>query len=208
MSTVKPGRRHKLLLYSRMMDRVCGIALISGLFVAAWLAGIHFGYLPHLTPLAKWLSYGGAIILFAIGLFALLARNMAYVQARPDHLRVVTPFLRLKISYQRIKTIRSGEMAYLFPRGGTNWGTRSFLDPFYAKTAVITELSSLPLSRKALRLFLAPQMFIPRTNSMVFLVSNWMAFSTEIESRRGNRRSSPSTQKHSGFGLLKDISRK
>jgi hypothetical protein len=56
------------------------------------------------------------------------------------------------------------------------------LDPFYGRTAVVVELSDYPMNPRIMRFFLAPQMFSPRSKGLVFLVPDWMAFSTELDS--------------------------
>lgn len=208
MSAPKPGRKHRMLLYYRTMDRVWGVSLFAGLFITGWLAAVWFQYLAPLPPLPKVFAIGGACILFAFTVFALIARQMGSIQARQDHIRIVTPFLRLKIGYKRIKAVRPAVFGALYPPQSTSWGTRHFLEPFYPKTALIIELSSLPMSRAFLKLFLAPQMFQDKTNNLIFLVDDWMALSTEIESRRHSSKQTYTTQKPGGFGLLRDIPKK
>jgi hypothetical protein len=208
MTAEKPGRRHRLLLYYRTMDRVWGVSLFGGLFIVGWLTAAWFGWLAPLAPIPNVIAIGGAVLLIGFSLFALLARGMSYVQAQSNHIRVVTPFLRLKIGYSRIKSIRPAQFASLFPPTSTSWGTRHFLEPFYAKTALIIDLNSLPVSRGFLRLFLASQMFLPKTNSLVILVKDWMVLSTEMESRKHSKKQVYSTQKPGGYGLLQDIHKK
>lgn len=208
MSQPKPGRRHQNLLYYRTMDRVWGVSLFAGLFTTAWLVGIWYGILPPQPPLPRLLSIGGTVVLFAFTLFALITRRMGFFQARRDHLLIGTPFLRLKIGYKRIKGIRPSPFGFLSPPETADWGTRHFLEPFYAKTALVLELYSMPVARAFLKLFLAPQMFIPKTNNLVILVEDWMVLSTEIESRRGTARPLSSAHKPSAYSLLKDLRKK
>jgi hypothetical protein len=190
------------------MDRVWGVSLFAGMFITGWLAAAWFKFLAPLPPLPNAFAIGGAVILFAFTVFALFARNMGSIQARQDHIRISTPFLRLKIGYKRIKAVRPAVFGALFPPESSGWGTRHFLEPYYPKTALVIELSSLPLSRSFLKLFLSPQMFQPRTNNLIFLVDDWMALSTEIESRRHSSKQTYTTQKPGGFGLMRDISKK
>jgi hypothetical protein len=113
---------------------------------------------------------------------------MGYVQAREDHIRLVTPFVNLKISYQRVRSFHTANFVQLFPPKEASWAQRRFLEPFYGRTALALELSKLPLSKGFLRLFFGPQMFLPTTTGFVLLVEDWLELSTEIDSRMGKWR--------------------
>jgi hypothetical protein len=174
-----------LLLYRRMMDRiwkpVLALVVVCGLILGiSWLTGL------ALVPVESepWLL-GATLLLALAAAGAYLARTMAYVQARADHLRLVTPFLRLRISYRRIRSVHPSEFHQLFPPQGASWAQRRILEPFYGTTAVVVELISYPFSPRTLRLFLAPQMFSPQSKALVLLVPDWMALSTEIDSLTG-----------------------
>lgn len=185
MKSRKTGARYPLLLYRRVMSRLWTSTLVLGLLlVLVWGWGKY-----NTTPLVQsgdniWLGVA-AVLLLAFSLFILLVRNMAYVQPRRDHLRLVTPFLRTNVSYRRMQNSKPVVFQQLFPPKEASWAQRRLLEPFYGKTAVVVDLSSYPLSRGLLRFFLAPQMFSPRSKGLVFLVPDWMAFSTELDSMKG-----------------------
>jgi hypothetical protein len=73
----------------------------------------------------------------------------------------------------------------LFPPGESSWAQRSFLEPFYGKTAVVIELHGYPMSPALLKLFLPAQMFSPQFTGFVILVPDWMKMSTELDSFYG-----------------------
>ncbi len=178
----KAGKRHPLLMYQRFMDRLWQPTLALGLLLAAIFALAWFTPISILQPGNElWLLIGAAGCL-AFFLFAFLARRVAYLQPRRDHLRLVTPFLRLSISYRRIRSVRSADFTQLFPPGKSTWAQRSYLEPFYGRTVIVLELSSYPLPPALLRFFLAPQMFSKQTTGLVLVVPDWMAFSTELDS--------------------------
>jgi len=133
---------------------------------------------------SDWLMLG-AVVICAFTLFAFFARRMAYVQPRRDHVRLVTPFLRTNISYRRVIATHPAEFAQLYPPQEATWAQRRLLEPLYARTAIVLELSSYPLPPVLLRFFLAPQMFYRRGKGVVLLVPDWMAFSNEIDSLIG-----------------------
>jgi hypothetical protein len=185
MTPRKAGIRHPLLIYRRAMDRIWPAALALGLLLGAIWAWEFWSGQPLLAGQADlWLLGGGAACL-GFAAFAWLARGMAYVQPRHDYLRLTTPFLSLRISYRRVRSVHPASFSQLFPPNDSGWAERRFLEPFYGMTAVVVELNSLPLSRGLLRLFLAPQMLSPRANGLVLLTPDWMSFSTELDAFMG-----------------------
>lgn len=188
----KAGKRHLLLVYQRWFDRIWLPMLVLGLAMGAlWgLSGYFFD--PLVPPTDLFVSAGaGACLAFA--LFALLARNLAYVQARQGYLLVATPFFRLKVSYKRVRQVRSASFEQLFPRQKMGWAQKQFLEPFYGRTVVVVDLAQFPLSRGLMRLFLARPMFSPQGTGLVFVVKDWMALSMEIDSYRGMERQAGGT---------------
>ena len=80
----------------------------------------------------------------------LLLRSSAYVQPFRDHLRLVTPFLRLNISYRRIRHTTTTAMATLFPPRSLRGLKRDILEPLFGRTAVVIDLNALPMPRSTL----------------------------------------------------------
>lgn len=185
MKSQKSGNRYPLLLYQRVMSRLWAPTLVLGLILCSvWGWEWWYG-----TPLLRygnsvWLAVAG-LVLLAFSLFSFFGRTMAYVQPWADHLRLVTPFLRIKISYRRVRNSHPAVFQQLFPPKEASWAQRQILEPYYGKTSVVLELTDYPISPALLRFFLAPQMFSPRSKGLVFLVPDWMAFSTELDSYRG-----------------------
>jgi hypothetical protein len=184
MKTRKSGKRYRLLIYQRVMDRLWAATLVLGCVVVAiwWWGGTIFILLPE--PFSTLLLAGG-IVLVTLGFLMYLMRSMAYVQACTDHLRVSTPFIRLRVSYRRIRTAHPVEFHHLFPPSKASWADRRLLEPFYGKTVLVVELSEFPLRRSLLNLFLPRVMFSTQAKGLVLVVKDWMALSTEIESYMG-----------------------
>jgi hypothetical protein len=182
---IRPSRRHPILVYRRWMDRLWPPTLLLGLLLAAAGGWYSFSPAPLLhTGREAWLLASG-LLLLGMSLFCYLARSLAYLQFHRDHLRLVTPFLRLKISYRRVLKAHPADFIQLYPPSQAGWAQRRFMEPFYGRTAIVLELTALPLSRSLLRLFLPRQMFSPLTPGFVLLVPDWMEFSEELETRRG-----------------------
>lgn len=183
------GRRHRLLLYTYLLNRWWRGVLATGILLLALALGL--GLLPGLLPQDHFLQVEnqrlwvtgviGALVIF-MAIFLAALRKSAYVQPYRDHLRLVTPFLRLNISYRRIRQASSTEMVRLFPNV-TGW-QRKFLRSVAGKMAIVLDLDGYPVSRSALRLFLSPFFFPDTTARLALLVPDWMEFSTEMESFR------------------------
>jgi hypothetical protein len=124
---------------------------------------------------------GGLALISAI--FLITIRKYAYVQPFEDHLRVVTPFLRLKISYRRIRQATCTEIRHLFAMGRNRRLNRT-MGKLASLTVIVLDLNGLPLPRAVLRLFLSPLFFPDKTPRLALLVRNWISLSTELESCR------------------------
>jgi len=182
----KAGARHPLLIYHRVMNRLWASTLVLGLLMLAIWGWAWFGNIQILdAPDNLWLAVGAGVAL-AFSLFTFVAHNMAYVQARQDHLRLITPFLHLRISYRRVRSIHPADFLQLYPPAEASWAQRRLFEPFYGMTVVVVELLQYPVARTLLRLFLAPQMFSRQGPGFVLLVRDWMALSTELDSLRGS----------------------
>jgi hypothetical protein len=184
MKARKLGRRHFLILYQRTMNRLWPSTFLLGLLLIAmwWWSGDIF---PSLAYPFDPLVLAGGIILEVFALLIFLIRNMAYVQAGQDNLRVITPFLRLKISYRRVRIVRPVEFQQLFPPQKAGWAQRRFLQPFYGQTVLVVDLHDYPLRPGLLRLFLHRTMFSPQGKGLVFVVKDWMGLSTELANFQG-----------------------
>jgi len=195
----RAGKRYPLLIYTRMMDRwwpalfFLGLALLA----LAW----HFYADPYgrIAESWQWMTLAGvAGVVIATSLVLLLARRAAYVQPFNDHLRLVTPLFRMKISYRRIRRTTTANLSALFPPKSMSGLKREIIEPLSSMTAVIVDLNAYPISPSILRWFLSPFFFKDKTPHLVLLVQNWMGFSTELESLRVNptepRETSPTNQ--------------
>lgn len=210
------GRRHLLIVYKYMLDRWWKATLTLGLVLLGLASGL--GRLPLFMPqstfpgIDDWRLWGlagaGGFAIFLTVFFASI-RKSAYVQAFSDHLRLVTPFLRLNISYRRIRRTYSSEMGHLFPPKRMGAWKRELVRPLAAKTVIILELTRFPVSQAALRLFVSPFFFPDKTPRLALLVPDWIAFSTELESRRGARQdASHQPPETPGSKLLSSLTKK
>ncbi len=203
------GKRHPLLIYMRMMDRWSPPIFWIG---AATLALAWWRYQDLYTRLTapwQWMALaaaGGLCVLISLLMLAL--RRSAYVRAFSDHFVLVTPFLRMKVSYRRILRTSTATMGALFPTRRMSFLKRDAIQPLLNGTAVIVELNSLPMPRSALALFLSPFFFKDKTPHLVILVRDWMTFSSELESMRVIVNAPAVTDRRSPSSVLSQLPRR
>lgn len=202
------GHRYPLIVYRHMLNRwwTPMVAIGLGMFALA--------YSEYIDPLGRFLPWRwqlfaaiGGLSIF-IGIFFWVIRFFAYVQPHPNYLKLVTPFLRINISYKRIKKTTAAEMRYLFSYKGMSGWVRDIFSPLATSTAVVIELNAYPLSPVLLRLFLSRFFFKDKTPHFVILVKDWMRFSSELESMRSGIDLHPPTQKRSRDSLLSRLPQK
>ncbi len=200
----KGGRRYTLVVYTHMMNRwwpavfAIGLALLGLAWVIRW-----YGFEEW-----RWFTAGAlGFVIMLIGLFLLTIRKAAYVQAFPDHLRIITPFLRMNISFKRIRRASTASMAQLFPMDKmSNWRA-DMIEPLAKMTAIILDLNGLPIPMATLRFFLSPLFFKDKTPHIVILVDDWMKFSSELESMRSGDVEVSAPQKMSDHSILSKLPR-
>ena len=195
MNKSKAGSRHILLIPQRAMGRLWKPSFLVGILLAVilWQSKKGNSILANLDN--EYLLFAGMIFSLLFGVFTLAARNMNYVQAYPSQLRLVTPFLKLKISYKRIQSSHPVQFGQIYPPSEMKKAQLRALKPFLNKTALSVRLSDYPLSQRFLRLFLPQQVFLPSEKGFLFVVKDWMALSTEIDSRAETWRTHASRQK-------------
>lgn len=204
----RAGHKYPLIVYRHMLSRwwTPMIAIGLGMFALA--------YSEYIDPIAQFLPWRwqlfaviGGLAIF-VGLFFWVIRYFAYVQPLANHLKLVTPFLRVNISYKRIKKTTATEMRYLFSYKNMSGWVRDIFSPLATQTAVVIELSGYPISPVVLRLFLSRFFFKDKTPHLVILVKDWMRFSAELDSMRSGIDLNPPAPKRSRDSLLSRLPQK
>ena len=204
----KAGHKYPLIVYRHILNRwwTPMIAIGLGMFALA--------YTEYTDPVGRLLTWRwqlpaviGGLSIF-IGIFFWVIRFFAYAQPHLTYLKLVTPFMRINISYKRIKKTTSTEMRYLFSLKSMSGWVRDIFSPLANNTAVVVELSAYPISPTLLRLFLHRFFFKDKTPHLVILVKDWMRFSAELESMRSGIDPNPPAQKRSRDSLLSRLPQK
>jgi hypothetical protein len=177
----KAGKKYPLVMYTTMMNRWWPAILTLGIAVLGYAFGLR--WIGQEASQWKMLAAAGGIVTFA-GLTILIMRKAAYIQMLPTYFRLVTPFLRMNVSYKRVRRTSTTTFGALFPpKSVSNWRAE-IVQPLAKMSAIVIELTGYPMSRTVLLFFLSPFFFKDKTPHLVILVENWMQFSSELESAR------------------------
>ena len=188
----RAGRKYPLIVYQHMLNRWWPAMITMGL----GLFGI--AYAEYIKPMGRFITWPwqlaaavGGLAIF-VGLFFIVIKYVAYIQPTPNYLKLVIPFMRLNISYKRIKKVLPSEMHYLFPPKSLSWWMQEIIAPLSNRTALVLELTSYPISPTVLRMFLSRFFFKDKSSHLVILVNDWMRLSAEIDSYRSDTGPRPS----------------
>jgi hypothetical protein len=178
-------KRYPLPLYERMLKRWISATFWIAVFVTGFGAAAWF-FAPQLSDFNVYLLLGAGAVAFLITLILFLIRKSAYLQLYPDDLRLVTPFMRVKVGYRRIQRTYTADMSNLFPPKKVRGMRWEILSPYIKNTAIVANLSAYPMAPWILHAFLSYFFFIPKDKSphFILLVDNWLDFSTDLESCR------------------------
>ena len=221
----KGGRKYRLLMYEYMLNRWWPVTLLMSIFIfinvgslwaAEWYFGVNESPLPKLSETGGWVLLVVGCICFIFTLFLLVTRKMAHIQLFDDHLRILTPFFRMNMSYKRILRTTSTQMYSLFPPKSLSSWKRDLIEPIAGNTVIVLYLTSYPLSRMILGLFLSPFFFYDKSTHLVLCIEDWIHFNLELDSRRvggknmvqGPAQQKPAPVRKSASGLLDDLKRK
>ena len=201
----KGGRRYPLVVYTHMLNRWWTAVFTLGLA----LLGLSWALRSWGFEDWRWLVFAsiGGLSVF-LGILLLLLRKSAYVQPFSNHLKLATPFLRLNISYKRIKRASSANMGALFPKESVSNWRAEIIQPLAKMTALVIELTGYPMSQSSLRFFLSPLFFKDKTPHFVILVDDWMKFSAELESMRSGGQVPSAPQKKRDNSILSRLPNK
>lgn len=201
------GHKFPLVVYRHLLNRWWPPMFAIGLVTFALAYG---EYTHPAYPFVPWqllAGIGGLAIL--VGIFFLAIRRMAYIQPMPGYIKLVTPFMRINISYKRLVKTTTAEMRQLFPAKSMSGWVRGIFEPLASQTAIVLELKSYPVSPVLLRMFLARFFFKDRTPHLVILVRDWMRLSAEIDSFRSGMDLNPAPAKKRGSdSILSRLPRK
>ena len=201
------GHKFPLVVYQHLVNRWWTPMFAIGIVMFVLAYGEYSDPVYRLVPWRWQLPGGVGVLAILIGIFFLIIRQIAYIQPFPGYVKLVTPFLRVNISYKRIQKTTTTEMQQLFPPKSLSGWMRDIFAPLANQTAVILELKAFPISPVILRLFLSRFFFKDKTPHFVILVKDWMQLSNEMDGFRtgGGNSSSKPPQKRTHNSILSKL---
>jgi hypothetical protein len=174
-------RRFRLSLYGEVLRQHRLPTLLLGLSLLILGLLTWFQWIPWpQPPLERWLL-GASLVALLYWAFCLMAPRLAYVQPRPDRIRIQIPFYRLNISYRRIRNTRPVDIAKAFSRTTTPRRYRRIIRRYHGQTALGIDLSSWPLPRWLLASLLGRMMLAPDQPGFILITREWMELSNQLE---------------------------
>lgn len=203
------GRRYPLIVYRHLLNRWWTPMFAIGFVMFALAYGEYTHPVYRFIPWRWQLFAGIGMLAISVGIFFLVIRQAAFIQPFPGYIKLVTPFMRVNISYKRLIKTTTNEMRQLFPPKSMSGWVRDIFEPLASKTAIVLELKSYPVSPFVLRMFLSRFFFKDKTPHFVILVKDWMGLSTEIDSFRTGTAPNPApVRKRGSDSILSRLPRK
>lgn len=173
-------KRHPLLVYGRRFRAWRWPALLIAVGCAAlwWFAPDLFT--PATVDVAAWALLVGVAVGLMLFVYTFVAPALAYVQCDPKFLIVNTPFYRLAVAYGRIRAVRPVR----FAPPGLSGLRRELVQPLLGQTAVVVDLNGYPVSERWLRFWLGWFLFPHDATGLLFVTTDWMSLSRDIDVRR------------------------
>ena len=180
-------KRYPLLLYREWMRPfsfpALSIAVILILLWGAVLGGwvpVRMG-IPHA---AQTLLLGiAALTALGLWLIVVLLPRAAFVQCLPDYLLVRVGFLRLIVSYSRLRTSRSVLHSQIHTPSAQPRSRRALAARMARLQCVAAELTSFPMAFFLLRALTHPFLFLGGQPGFLFAVEDWMGLGRDLEAR-------------------------
>jgi hypothetical protein len=181
------SKRYPLLLYREWIRPLAlPLLAITVVMTALWafsLTGLLAEYTEAVVPTQRTLLGLAALISFLAWVFVLRLPRAAYVQCLPEYLLLQLGFLRLNISYSRVRTTRSVLHGQIHPPAAQPRSCRKLAKRMAGWQCVAVELTSYPMAFFLLRAQTHPFLFIGDQPGFLFAVKDWMGLDREVEER-------------------------
>jgi hypothetical protein len=181
-------KRFSLLLYGEWMRpmAVPAFCIMAILFVL-WAISL-LGMLPeHLggsRPVQDILLGAAAIATFLLWGIVVILPRLSYVECRSDYLVMRIGFLRLIVSYSRVRTTRSVLHGQIHSPKTQPRSRRALAIRMAPWQSVAIELTSYPMAFFLLRAMTHPFLFLGDQPGFLFAVEDWMGLDQSIEEAR------------------------
>ena len=180
-------KRYPLLLYREWMRPFAFPAFLIALILIALWAAVGTGWLPVNGGISRSTQdlLLGIAALVALGLWlivALLPRS-AFVQCLPDFLLLRVGFLRLIVSYSRVRTSRTVQHGQIHSPSNQSPFRRALAKRLALLQCVEIDLSSYPMAFFLLRALTHPFLFTGKEPGFLFAVEDWMGLGRDLDEK-------------------------
>jgi hypothetical protein len=177
-------KRYPLLLYREwirpLSPPILAIAVVLTALCALSLTGRLPEHMRTSIPAQSPLLGLAAVAAFLLWLFVKRLPHAAYVQCRPDYLLLQLGFLRLIVSYSRVRTTRSVLHGQIHPPASQPRSRRALARKLAGRQCVAVELTSYPMAFFLLRAMTHPFLFLGAQPGFLFAVEDWMGLDREV----------------------------
>jgi hypothetical protein len=164
---------------------------LPAFFIAILLAGLWGIARIGLLPINKGITHStqdlllGIAALVAIGLWLIVALLplAAFVQCLPDYLLLRLGFLRLIVSYSRVRGSRSVQHGQIHHAASQPRSRRALAVRMALKECVALDLTSYPMAFFLLRALAHPFLFLGQEPGFLFAVDDWMGLGRDLEEK-------------------------
>ena len=177
-------KRYPLLLYREWIRPLSPpILAIAVVLTAVWgftLTGLLPERMMTSVPARTPLLGLAAAVAFLLWLFIRRLPRAAYVQCRPEYLLLQLGFLRLIVSYSRVRTTRSVLHGQIHTIASQPRSRRALAKTLAGRQCVAVELTSYPMAFFLLRAMTHPFLFLGEQPGFLFAVEDWMGLDREV----------------------------
>jgi hypothetical protein len=180
-------KRYPLLLYREWMrpftlPTFCIAILLIGLWTATragWLPA-HMGVSRSAEDLLLGIA---SLVSLGLWLIVSLLPRAAFVQCLPDYLLLRVGFLRLIVSYSRLRSSRSVQHGQIHPAAAQPRSRRALAARMASKQCVASDLTSYPMAFFLLRAMTHSFLFLGKEPGFLFAVEDWMGLGRDLEEK-------------------------
>jgi len=127
----------------------------------------------------------GIAALVAVGLWSIvsLLPRAAFVQCLPDYLLLRLGFLRLIVSYSRLRGSRTMQHSQIYSPANQPRSRRALAKRMALKQCVAIDLTSYPMAFYLLRALTHPFLFLGDEPGFLLAVEDWMGLGRDLEEK-------------------------
>jgi len=159
---------------------------IAVILIALW-AAVGTGWLPANAGISRSSQdlLLGIAALVALGLWLIVALlpRAAFVQCLPDYLLLRVGFLRLIVSYSRLRTSRTVQHGQIHSPSNQPPFRRALAKRMALLQSVEIDLTSYPMAFFLLRALTHPFLFKGEEPGFLFAVEDWMGLGRDLEEK-------------------------